>query len=94
MERKDEKEPEMAVISCTGWAADESTKRRGFLEDIRLGCELGVSAVFDAVRYIVRRILALPANSKAAPRQPDAINRRRTRSEDLAPANGVALLSP
>lgn len=64
---------------------DEKAKRRGFMEDIRVGCELAVTSVFEAVRVIVRRVLALPSQSawSPTPRSPRGPStRRRTRSED------------
>ena len=74
---------EMADASvCAGWAVDEKTKRRGFLEDIRMGCELGVTSVFEAVRLVVRRVLALPARSSWTPTPRTPTARRRIRSED------------
>ncbi|EIE26467.1 hypothetical protein COCSUDRAFT_39557 [Coccomyxa subellipsoidea C-169] len=66
----------------SGWAVDEKTKRRGFLEDIRMGCELGVTSVFEAVRLVVRRVLALPSRSSWTPTPRTPTARRRTRSED------------
>jgi hypothetical protein len=47
--------------SCcsTGWAVQEKAKR-GFLEDLRIGAELATTAVFDAVRGLVRKVLFMP----------------------------------
>lgn len=60
---------------------DEKTKQRGFLEDIRMGCELGVTSVFDAVRCVVRRVLALPSRNSWTPTPRGPSTGRRTRSE-------------
>ena len=56
---------------------------------MRLGCELAVTAVFDGVRCVVRRALALPASTGDAPRP--LVARRRTRSETFtaSAADGV-----
>jgi len=47
--------------SCrsTGWAVQEKAKR-GFLEDLRIGAELATTAVFDAVRGLIRKVLFMP----------------------------------
>ena len=45
---------------AVGWAAQEIIQKRGFLDDFRLGCELAVSATFEAVRTIVRKIFIIP----------------------------------
>ncbi|KAL0056175.1 hypothetical protein WJX82_008465 [Trebouxia sp. C0006] len=42
-----------------GWAVQEKAKR-GFLEDLRIGAELATTAVFDAVRGLVRKVLFMP----------------------------------
>ena len=39
-----------------GWAVQEKPKR-GFLEEIRIGAELAVTAVFDAIRWVVTKTL-------------------------------------
>ena len=50
-----------SCISCaTGWAVSEGGRRRGFAEELRLNFELGVTAVFDTVRWLVRRTLRVP----------------------------------
>ncbi len=36
---------------------------RGLLEDIRMGLEVGVTKVVEAVRIVVRRLLFLPTKS-------------------------------
>ena len=43
----------------TGWAVQEKSKR-GFLEDGRIALELATTAVFDAVRWLVRKVLLMP----------------------------------
>ena len=47
-----------------------------------MGCELGVTSVFEAVRLVVRRVLALPSRSSWTPTPRTPTARRRTRSED------------
>ena len=47
-------------MCCLGWAVDESAKRRGLLEDIRMNCELAVSAVFDWLRKSLRWVTRMP----------------------------------
>lgn len=84
------------VHARAGWAVDEKAKRRGFMEDIRVGCELAVTSVFEAVRVVVRRVLALPNRSAwspipRSPRGPSA--RRRTRSEDPGVFTEVSALA-
>ena len=84
------------VHACAGWAVDEKAKRRGFMEDIRVGCELAVTSVFEAVRVIVRRVLALPSQSawSPTPRSPRGPStRRRTRSEDPGVFTEVSALA-
>lgn len=44
----------------SGWAVSEGGRRRGFAEDMRLNCELAVTAVFDTVRWLMRRTLRVP----------------------------------
>ena len=44
-----------------GWAVAETSKKRGLVEDIRLQCELGLSVVFEALRWLLRKALLLPA---------------------------------
>jgi hypothetical protein len=46
--------------TATGWAVSEGGRRRGFAEELRLQFELGVTAVFDTVRWLVRRTLRVP----------------------------------
>lgn len=50
----------MALINMSGWAVSEGGRRRGFAEELRLNCELAVTAVFDTVRWLVRRTLRVP----------------------------------
>lgn len=38
----------------------EGGRRRGFAEELHLQFELGVTAVFDTVRWLVRRTLRVP----------------------------------
>ncbi|KAL3139966.1 hypothetical protein ABBQ38_004253 [Trebouxia sp. C0009 RCD-2024] len=49
-----------------GWAVQEETKR-GFLEDWRIGLELAITSVFEAVRWTVRKVLFMPAKNAMAP---------------------------
>jgi hypothetical protein len=42
----------------------EGNRRRGLLEDSRLGLELAVTAAFEAVRVAVRALLLLPKQQK------------------------------
>lgn len=41
--------------------------KRGFLEDFRTGLELGTTAMFDAVRWLVRKALFMPDNQTFTP---------------------------
>ena len=50
----------LAANTDTGWAVSEGGRRRGFAEELRLQFELGVTAVFDTVRWLVRRTLRVP----------------------------------
>lgn len=50
----------------TGWAVQEKAKR-GFLEDFRIGLELATTAVFDAVRWLVRKALFMPEKQTFTP---------------------------
>ena len=38
----------------------EQAKKRGLLEDVRLNCEVMVTASFDNVRWLIRRVLLMP----------------------------------
>ena len=49
-----------ASLAFAGWAVSEQTKKRGLLEDIRLNCEVIVTASFDNMRWLVRRVLLMP----------------------------------
>ncbi|KAL0031744.1 hypothetical protein WJX79_004834 [Trebouxia sp. C0005] len=49
-----------------GWAVQEKAKR-GFLEDLRIGAELATTAVFDAVRGLVRKVLFMPEKQIFSP---------------------------
>ncbi len=51
---------------CVGWAVQEKAKR-GFLEDLRIGAELATTAVFDAVRWLVRKALFMPEKQTFSP---------------------------
>jgi hypothetical protein len=74
-----------APAGCAGWAADESTQQRGFLEDMQVGCELAVTAVFDCARGAVRRLLAIPRDGASdLPAATVPLARRRTRSSSYA----------
>lgn len=44
----------------------EKTKR-GFLEDWRIGVELAITSVFDAVRWVVRKVLFMPEKQALPP---------------------------
>ncbi|KAI3435938.1 hypothetical protein D9Q98_001996 [Chlorella vulgaris] len=48
----------------SGYAAAEGMKRRGLLEEGRIGMELAVTAAFEALRSALRTILLLPAQPK------------------------------
>jgi hypothetical protein len=49
-----------------GYGISEAVKRRGLLEDTRLGLELAVTAVFEAMRTAIRAALFLPRQPAAA----------------------------
>lgn len=49
-----------------GWAVQEKAKR-GFLEDFRIGLELATTAVFDAVRWLIRKALFMPEKQAFTP---------------------------
>ena len=53
-------------IMPPGWAVQEKAKR-GFLEDFRIGLELATTAVFDAVRWLVRKGLFMPEKQTFTP---------------------------
>lgn len=41
--------------------------KRGFVEDLRIGAELATTAVFDAVRVLVRKVLFMPDKQAFSP---------------------------
>lgn len=49
-----------------GWAVQERTKR-GFMEDWRIGAELAITSVFEAVRWTVRKGLFMPSKHALPP---------------------------
>ncbi len=55
-----------AALWCAGYGIAEALQRRGLLEDTRLGLELAVTAVFEAMRTAVRTALFLPKQQAAA----------------------------
>lgn len=52
--------PALFVAPAGYGVAEGPVRRRGLLEDTRLGLELAVTAVFEAVRTTVRSVLFLP----------------------------------
>ena len=47
-------------LCAPGYGITEVVQRRGLLEDTRLGLELAVTAVFEALRTAIRAALFLP----------------------------------
>jgi hypothetical protein len=43
-----------------GWVVSQGARRRGFLEDLRLWCELSITQAFDVLRWLVRKLLLMP----------------------------------
>ena len=41
--------------------------KRGFLEDWRIGAELATTAVFDALRWLIRKALFMPEREAFSP---------------------------
>ena len=57
----------LTALRHSGYGIAESLNRRGLLEDTRLGMELAVTAVFEAVRTAIRALLLLPRLPQQAP---------------------------
>lgn len=49
-----------AQHAMPGWAVFEQAKKRGLVEDVRLNCEVMVTASFDNARWLIRRLLLMP----------------------------------
>jgi hypothetical protein len=60
---------------CAGWAISEVAKKRGLVEDLRLGLEVVVGVVFDGLRWMVRRAVFMPP-PPSGPSVLPAISRR------------------
>ncbi|KAK9840957.1 hypothetical protein WJX81_002471 [Elliptochloris bilobata] len=71
----------------SGWPATDGFKKRGFLEDFRLGCELAITWAFDCLRWVTRKLCGMPAPPSSPLQPPPRHARRETPHEfpDAAP---------
>ena len=83
----------MRAVAC---GLEDEASGHGFLDDLRLSCELAVTRVFDAVARVARRLVFMPepppggvARAASPPqREPSVRGRRRSvggRSSAAAP---------
>ncbi|KAK9810435.1 hypothetical protein WJX72_010667 [[Myrmecia] bisecta] len=54
----------------SGWAVSEGAQKRGLVEDVRLACELAVTAGFDSIRWLIRKLLLMPQHRTSTGAQP------------------------
>ena len=54
--------PEVGHLGA-GWNVDETSKKRGLLEDFRLQCEVGLTVAFERMRWLLHKALWLPSPS-------------------------------
>ncbi|KAK9810060.1 hypothetical protein WJX72_004140 [[Myrmecia] bisecta] len=66
----------------SGWAVSEGAQQRGVMEDVRLGCELAVTAGFDSIRWLIRKLLLMPQGQQ--PHRPRPLPQQQAAATDKA----------
>ena len=68
-----------------GWPATDGFKKRGFLEDFRLGYELAITWGFDCLRWVTRKLCGMPS-PPSSPLLPPPRHARRETPHDFPDA--------